>query len=528
MKINDEIKFYDVKFHIKEFESVDIIGGYIAFYAPVKEHLEVEKIQNDQNPQEEILQFNKDNSQKYLKETNQEKEEKIAQLGLNTSEDINKEFDKLDNKATPVGKFVRKNYEYDIFYDVYTKKGNCIKKIPIKNGVAKIEQGTLEDFYGGDNPQWCLIPRLLPEDDNKDFEFDPVPILNSSFVILELANCKQKTLTFQRKIAQINNPDDFKFQTPEEFKEMLNNKTTFAAYGGKEKQIEDLIKTAKLKLKMLKKLKPSEISEDAKESLIDKQHEKIKECEKIKKDLKKNKNKKITPSVIGDAGEYITSLLFKKRSTRHLSNQRKIDANFNLHSFNHTIPDFLVIINDIPSLVEVKNVQVQSLTEQISFELKLAREYELDYFFICNNYTQLTENLSGSALTLQEHEALIKNKDKVKEFDEETKAKKKNTIKEVLRSKDKNWYKVSDVGTSRLRNFSEEAGDQGSRNGFIYHKHLHRSIKTVFKEMYLHHIKGVAPNKIVIKRFDLNYEEKLEEIFNQNQELQKNSGIAKG
>ncbi|EAL1801746.1 hypothetical protein FCR19_08720 [Campylobacter jejuni] len=309
---------------------------------------------------------------------------------------------------------------------------------------------------------------------------------------------------------------------------MLNNKTTFAAYGGKEKQIEDLIKTAELKLKMLKKLKPSEISEKTKKNLIDKQHEKIEECKKIKIDLKKNKNKKITPSVIGDAGEYITSLLFKKRSTRHLSNQRKIDANFNLHSFNHTIPDFLVIINDIPSLVEVKNVQVQSLTEQISFELKLAREYELDYFFICNNYTQLTENLSGSALTLQEHEALIKNKDKVKEFDEETKAKKKNTVKEVLRSKDKNWYKVSDVGTSRLRNFSEEAGDQGSRNGFIYHKHLHRSIKTVFKEMYLHHIKGVAPNKIVIKRFDLNYEEKLEEIFNQNQELQKNSGIAKG
>ncbi|ECZ4078558.1 hypothetical protein F8D33_08190 [Campylobacter jejuni] len=532
MKINDEIKFYDVKFHIKEFESVDIIGGYIAFYAPVKEHLEVEKIQNDQNPQEEILQFNKDNSQKYLKKTNQEKEEKIAQLGLSTSEDINKEFDKLDNKATPIGKFVRKNYEYDIFYDVYTKKDNYIKKhdyiekFPIENGVAKIKKETLKKFYN--KSQWCLIPRLLPEDDNKDFEFDPVPILNSSFVILELANCKQKTLTFQRKIAQINNPDDFKFQTPEEFKEMLNNKTTFAAYGGKKQQIEDLIKTAELKLKMLKKLEPSEISKKTKASLIKKQHEKIEECEKIKIDLKKNENRKITPSVIGDTGEYVTSLLFGKRSTRYLSNQRKIDANFNLHSFNHTIPDFLVIINDIPSLVEVKNVQVQSLTEQISFELKLAREYELDYFFICNNYTQLTENLSGSALTLQEHEALIKNKDKVKEFDEETKAKKKNTVKEVLRSKDKNWYKVSDVGTSRLRNFSEEAGDQGSRNGFIYHKHLHRSIKTVFKEMYLHHIKGVAPNKIVIKRFDLNYEEKLEEIFNQNQELQKNSGIAKG
>ncbi|MCW1369304.1 hypothetical protein OLQ19_08150 [Campylobacter jejuni] len=99
-------------------------------------------------------------------------------------------------------------------------------------------------------------------------------------MILELANCKQKTLTFQRKIAQINNPDDFKFQTPEEFKEMLNNKTTFAAYGGKEKQIEDLIKTAELKLKMLKKLKPSEISEDTKASLIKNNMKKLKNVKK--------------------------------------------------------------------------------------------------------------------------------------------------------------------------------------------------------------------------------------------------------
>ncbi|WP_144663835.1 putative toxin [Campylobacter jejuni] len=530
------MKFNDVKFKIKEFESVDIISGYsLAFYLPKEEHMMGEKNKNEnQKTKKDEYRINKSNSLEYIQKINEEKEKEIEKLKLQSNEKINEEFDKLKDDALPTKEYKRKDYEYDVFYDVYTSKDNinkCIKKIPIENGVATVTKDFLEEFYensvkGQYNYKWCLIPRLIRNEGESSF--DPVPTLNSSFVISELSNIKQKTLTFQRKIAQINNPDDFKFQTPEEFKEMLNNKTTFAAYGGKKQQIEDLIKTAKLKLKMLKKLEPSEISEDAKESLIDKQNKKIEECEKIKIDLEKNENRKITPSVIGDAGEYITSLLFKKRSTRHLSNQRKIDANFNLHSFNHTIPDFLVIINDIPSLVEVKNVQVQSLTEQISFELKLAREYELDYFFICNNYTQLTENLSGSALTLQEHEALIKNKDKVKEFDEETKAKKKNTVKEVLRSKDKNWYKVSDVGTSRLRNFSEEAGDQGSRNGFIYHKHLHRSIKTVFKEMYLHHIKGVAPNKIVIKRFDLNYEEKLEEIFNQNQELQKNSGIAKG
>ncbi|EAH6468253.1 hypothetical protein EIQ53_09295, partial [Campylobacter jejuni] len=91
------------------------------------------------------------------------------------------------------------------------------------------------------------------------------------------------------------------------------------------------------------------------------------------------KNKNINSKDIGDAGEYAASMLFTKRSTRYLSNRRKIDANFNTHSFNHTIPDFLVTLNDYPTLVEVKNVQDQALTEQISFELKLAREYELDY-----------------------------------------------------------------------------------------------------------------------------------------------------
>ncbi|EOA3851264.1 putative toxin [Campylobacter jejuni] len=510
------MKFNDVKFKIKEFESVDIIGGYIAFYAPVKEHLEVEKIQNDQNPQEEILQFNKDNSQKYLKETNQEKEEKIAQLGLSTSEDINKEFDKLDNKATPVGKFVRKNYKYDIFYDVYTKKGDCIKKIPIKNGVAKIEQGTLEDFYGGDNPQWCLIPRLLPEDDNKDFEFDPVPTLNSSFVISELSNIKQKTLTFQRKIANVEHPSHFALQSPKEFKSMLENEQSFASYGGKEKQIEELLKTAQHKLETIKKA--DGISKKTKKALEKKQEE-VEKCKALK-----NSKKKISPKLIGDTGEYVTSLLFGKRSTRYLSNQRKLDANFNTHSFNHTIPDFLVSINGIPSLVEVKNVQVQSLTEQISFELKLAREYELDYIFVCNHYTHLTENVAGSALTREEHEKLALDGKKVSEFNKETKRLKKVKVAEILNEKDKNkqnWSEVSNVQTSRLRIFSEKGGDCDARSGFIYHRHLHRSIKTVFKEIYLHHIKGVAPNKIVIKRLNLNNAEDLEEVFNENQNLQK-------
>uniref|UniRef100_UPI00207C7774 putative toxin n=1 Tax=Campylobacter jejuni TaxID=197 RepID=UPI00207C7774 len=181
------------------------------------------------------------------------------------------------------------------------------------------------------------------------------------------------------------------------------------------------------------------------------------------------KNKNINSKDIGDAGEYAASMLFAKRSTRYLSNRRKIDANFNTHSFNHTIPDFLVTLNDYPTLVEVKNVQDQALTEQISFELKLAREYELDYLFICNHYTKLIDNITN-----------------LKIFNKDNK------------------------------------NHKGSRSGFIYHRHAHRSIKTIFKEMYLHHIKGAAPNKIIIKRLNLNNSANIEEELNKNKQIQKN------
>ncbi|EDO8848948.1 hypothetical protein GMH49_09940, partial [Campylobacter coli] len=212
------------------------------------------------------------------------------------------------------------------------------------------------------------------------------------------------------------------------------------------------------------------------------------------------KNKNINSKDIGDAGEYAASMLFTKRSTRYLSNRRKIDANFNTYSFNHTIPDFLVTLNDYPTLVEVKNVQDQALTEQISFELKLAREYELDYLFICNHYTKLVENIAGGNVT-------VKNEKEIK-------------LKEIQNHDDKK-KKGYETNTKNLTKFDERY-DWGSRRGFIYHRHAHRSIKTIFKEMYLHHIKGAAPNKIIIKRLNLNNSANIEEELNKNKQIQKN------
>lgn len=444
------MKFNDVKFKIKEFESVDIISGYsLAFYLPKEEHMMGEENKNkNQKTKKDEYRINKNKSLEYIQK-------------------INEEFDKLKDDALPTKEYKRKDYEYDVFYDVYTSKDNinkCIKKIPIENGVATVTKDFLEEFYensvkGRYNYKWCLIPRLIRNEGESSF--DPVPILNSSFVISELSNIKQKTLTFQRKIANVEHPSHFALQSPKEFKSMLENEQSFASYGGKEKQIEELLKTAQHKLETIKKA--DGISKKTKKALEKKQEE-VEKCKELE-----HSGKKISPKLIGDAGEYAASMLFAKRSTRYLSNRRKIDANFNIHSFNHTIPDFLVTLNDYPTLVEVKNVQDQALTEQISFELKLAREYELDYLFLCNHYTKLIDNITNL---------------------------------EIFNKDNKNH--------------------KGSRRGFIYHRHAHRSIKTIFKEMYLHHIKGAAPNKIIIKRLNLNNSANIEEELNKNKQIQKN------
>lgn len=108
------MKFNDVKFKIKEFESVDIISDYsLAFYLPKEEHMMGEENKNkNQKTKKDEYRINKSNSLEYIQK-------------------INEEFDKLKDDALPAKEYKRKNYEYDVFYDVYTSKDNinkCIKK----------------------------------------------------------------------------------------------------------------------------------------------------------------------------------------------------------------------------------------------------------------------------------------------------------------------------------------------------------------------------------------------------------------
>ncbi|EAJ9189429.1 hypothetical protein BZ291_09740 [Campylobacter jejuni] len=562
-----EIDFTKVNFHIKEFQKVYILENCkLCFYSPF--HLqtqngkEVKKIEkkgkskiyliDEDGKTVDIDKTSEQNKIKAREET-RKKEEKSknvlfsndekgndainAYFGEKNIDTLNKAYE--EREAKPLSRNTENFKDYDVFYDVYTSKDNkdnsvnkklgCGDGFEVNNGIAEVGAEFFDKCF--EKGIYVLIPRLISLDKNEELHFDPVPLEDKGFVVTDFRKGKKGEknidLSFQRNIAKIKNPN-LTLQSPKEFLQALNENKEFTeddkiqqaqaikkACGKKadeitkillkdDKSLKDVIRDKQELKKKIGKLQdkqnksPKELSLLGRLEFLQRNQDKAKDYKKTIKDLqnpqqasnanknntddnkkkkltKKNqnqeeqKNKNINSKDIGDAGEYAASMLFTKRSTRYLSNRRKIDANFNTHSFNHTIPDFLVTLNDYPTLVEVKNVQDQALTEQISFELKLAREYELDYLFLCNHYTKLIDNITN-----------------LKIFNKDNK------------------------------------NHKGSRRGFIYHRHAHRSIKTIFKEMYLHHIKGAAPNKIIIKRLNLNNSANIEEELNKNKQIQKN------
>ncbi|ELS2473676.1 hypothetical protein QPQ02_001904 [Campylobacter coli] len=493
-----------------------------------------------------------------------------AYFGEKNIDTLNKAYE--EREAKPLSRNTESFKDYDVFYDVYTSKDNkdnsvnkklgCGDGFEVKNGIAEVGAEFFDKCF--EKGIYVLIPRLVSLDKNEELHFDPAPLEDKGFVVTDFRKGKKGEknidLSFQRSIAKIKNPN-LTLQSLKEFLQALNENKEFTeddkiqqaqaikkACGKKadeitkillkdDESLKDVIRDKQELKKKIGKLQKipnkstKELSLLGRLEFLQRNQDKAKDYKKTIKDLQnpqqasndkqndktksrtknkqkqtttpnqeEQKNKNINSKDIGDAGEYAASMLFTKRSTRYLSNRRKIDANFNTHSFNHTIPDFLVTLNDYPTLVEVKNVQDQALTEQISFELKLAREYELDYLFLCNHYTKLVENIAGGNVT-------VKNEKEIK-------------LKEIQNHDDKK-KKGYETNTKNLTKFDERY-DWGSRRGFIYHRHAHRSIKTIFKEMYLHHIKGAAPNKIIIKRLNLNNSANIEEELNKNKQIQKN------
>ncbi|EDO9075180.1 hypothetical protein GOG65_09490, partial [Campylobacter coli] len=548
-------------FHIKEFQKVYILENCkLCFYSPF--HLqtqngkEVKKIEKkgkskiylidedgktvdiDKTSEQNKIKAKEEKSKNVLFSNDEKGNDAInAYFGEKNIDTLNKAYE--EREAKPLSRNTESFKDYDVFYDVYTSKDNkdnsvnkklgCGDGFEVNNGIAEVGAEFFDKCF--EKGIYVLIPRLISLDKNEELHFDPVPLEDKGFVVTDFRKGKKGEknidLSFQRSIAKIKNPN-LTLQSPKEFLQALNENKEFTeddkiqqaqaikkACGKKadeitkillkdDKSLKDVIRDKQELKKKISDLQnnqnksPKELNLLGRLEFLQRNQDKAgkhKDIIKVlqnpqqtsnanknntddnkkKKLTKKNqnqeeqKNKNINSKDIGDAGEYAASMLFTKRSTRYLSNRRKIDANFNTHSFNHTIPDFLVTLNDYPTLVEVKNVQDQALTEQISFELKLAREYELDYLFLCNHYTKLIDNITNL---------------------------------EIFNKDNKNH--------------------KGSRSGFIYHRHAHRSIKTIFKEMYLHHIKGAAPNKIIIKRLNLNNSANIEEELNKNKQIQKN------
>ncbi|ENJ5536898.1 hypothetical protein AB1N38_002003 [Campylobacter coli] len=559
-----EIHFAKVNFHIKEFQKVYILENCkLCFYSPF--HLqtqngkEVKKIEKkgkskiylidedgktvdiDKTSEQNKIKAKEEKSKNVLFSNDEKGNDAInAYFGEKNIDTLNKAYE--EREAKPLSRNTENFKDYDVFYDVYTSKDNkdnsvnkklgCGDGFEVNNGIAEVGAEFFDKCF--EKGIYVLIPRLVSLDKNEELHFDPVPLEDKGFVVTDFRKGKKGEknidLSFQRNIAKIKNPN-LTLQSPKEFLQALNENKEFAEDDKKEqaqaikkacgkkademtkillkddKSLKDVIRDKQELKKEIGKLQDKQNKSTKELSLLgrleflQRNQKKVKDYKDIIKDLQnpqktsngkqdsvknidpldmmatnsttpnqeEQKNKNINSKDIGDAGEYAASMLFTKRSTRYLSNRRKIDANFNTHSFNHTIPDFLVTLNDYPTLVEVKNVQDQALTEQISFELKLAREYELDYLFLCNHYTKLIDNITNL---------------------------------EIFNKDNKNH--------------------KGSRSGFIYHRHAHRSIKTIFKEMYLHHIKGAAPNKIIIKRLNLNNSANIEEELNKNKQIQKN------
>ncbi len=568
-----KINFTDVNFHIKEFQKVYILENcklyfYSPFHLQTQNGKEVEEVKEVKKKGEsevylidedgKTIGIDKTSEQNQIKAREEARDKIIKDKEVLFSNDeygnntINAYFDKKNintlndaykkRKDKPLSRNTESFKDYDIFYDVYTSKDNDIKSLneelkynngfEVKDGIAEVGAEFFDKCF--EKGIYVLIPRLVSLDKNETLHFDPVPLEDKGFVVTDFRKGKKGEknidLSFQRSIAKIKNPN-LVLQSPKEFLQALNDNRDFTeddkiqqamgikkACGKKademtkillkdDKSLKDIITDKEKleeqidKLRKIPNKSPKELSLLGRLEFLQRNQKKVKEYKDIIKDLQnpqqtsnskqdsvknanpldmmatnstapnqeEQKNKNINSKDIGDAGEYAASMLFTKRSTRYLSNRRKLDANFNTKGFNHTIPDFLVTLNDYPTLVEVKNVQDQALTEQISFELKLAREYELDYLFLCNHYTKLIDNITNLEIF----------------------------------NKDNKEHK-------------------GSRSGFIYHRHFHRSIKTVFKEMYLHHIKGATPNKIMIKRLNLNNPANIEEELNKNKQIQKN------
>ncbi|ENQ6620225.1 hypothetical protein ACEQHX_001601 [Campylobacter lari] len=377
------------------------------------------------------------------------------------------------------------------FHEDYENK---IKNIPIIGARIKIydkdKKTLLYDNTANDQGKIKISNSGIKDEELSFYielehpDFDEKPIGGHVFLRKGLEK-QENPLYFRRTKLRLKHAPFEKLQTPKEFREALEvNDEERKHYQEKDGELDQDLNSLKAKAEellarneaIIEKTYEEEMkkaNEQLQQATTDKEKDEIgKKIDKIKedrgakvkrhnkqtvdlKDIVNNKSTKklknfINKKVGADYAEWVVSFALLRHAP-HLYHQRiNADGVFKedgIRSGKGSDPDFIITLEDKKRMiVEVKNYAYSSalnLTDQISYQLKCARLYGMDYAIACNRSTEITDHgknyksvfkepsNQAKAKTKEEKEYSINfNKKRFKEPENQTKEEAKNLLKD--------------------------------------------------------------------------------------------------
>ncbi|HED6843304.1 TPA: hypothetical protein R5131_001689, partial [Campylobacter coli] len=296
---------------------------------------------------------------------------------------------------------------------------------------------------------------------------------------------QENPIYFRRAKLRLKHAPFEKLQTPKEFKEALEvSDEERKHYQEKDGELDQDLNSLKAKAEellarneaIIEKTYEEEMkkaNEQLQQATTDKEKDEIKKkIDKIKedrgakvkrhnkqtvdlKDIVNNKSTKKLKNFINkragaDYAEWVVSLVLLRHAP-HLYHQRiNADGVFKedgIRSGKGSDPDFIITLEDKKRMiVEVKNYAYSSalnLTDQISYQLKCARLYGMDYAIACNRSTEITDhgknyksvfkepsNQAKAKAEKEKEYSINFNKKRFKEPENQTKEEAKNLLKD--------------------------------------------------------------------------------------------------
>ncbi|EOX8372832.1 hypothetical protein ACPWWA_001835, partial [Campylobacter coli] len=326
------------------------------------------------------------------------------------------------------------------FHEDYENK---IKNIPIIGARIKIydkdKKTLLYDNTANDQGKIEISNSEIKDEELSFYielehpDFDEKPIGGHVFLRKGLEK-QENPIYFRRAKLRLKHAPFEKLQTPKEFKEALEvSDEERKHYQEKDGELDQDLNSLKAKAEellarneaIIEKTYEEEMkkaNEQLQQATTDKEKDEIKKkIDKIKedrgakvkrhnkqtvdlKDIVNNKSTKKLKNFINkragaDYAEWVVSLVLLRHAP-HLYHQRiNADGVFKedgIRSGKGSDPDFIITLEDKKRMiVEVKNYAYSSalnLTDQISYQLKCARLYGMDYAIACNRSTEITDH----------------------------------------------------------------------------------------------------------------------------------------